>query len=184
MSKYNELMSQEWDKHKIDNRLDRILMDIKKEDPTDLLVRQLNNLDTQLMEIMRYSEKNCNTISRHCIDPWSPKLKELSREIRYLIVQIKHTIRDKLSLSVVDYMTQVNALNEKLKTKRNGYRTFIKQAAAHREIHLDERAQHHILLGKNRSVASENKRLKNIEIQNARSSMSLIMNDVIPRLTF
>ena len=124
---YNKLMKQEWDKHKIDSRLERVLMNIKKEGPTEELIKKLNILDTQITEIMRYCEKNCTTISRHCLDPWSPKLKELSREIRYIIVQIKHTIRDVQSRSVVECMTKVSSLNNRLKLKRNEYREFIKR---------------------------------------------------------
>ena len=146
---YNKLMKQGWDKHNIDSRLECILMNIKDEGPTDELIKKLNNIDTQITEIMRFCEKNCTTISRHCVDPWSPRLKELSRKIRYIIVQIKKTIRDELKLSVVDCMKKIGALNNRLKAKRKEYREFLRKAAAHRELHLDERAQHHVMLGKN-----------------------------------
>ena len=165
VQQYNKLFTQEWDKHRIDNRLETILMRIKKEGPTAELIKRLNNIDTQITEIMRFSEKKCSTISRHCVDPWSPQLKELSREIRYLIVQIKHTIRDEMSRSIVTCMHKVSNLNERLRFKRKEYREYIKKAAAHREMHLDERAQHHVMLGKYLSAASEIKRLKHIEVQ-------------------
>ena len=162
---YNKLLKQEWEKHNIDSRLERILMNIKEDGPTDALIKKLNNIDSQITEIMRYIEKNCTTISRHCVDPWSPKFKELSREIRYITVQIKNTIRDELKISVVDCTTKVGDLSEKIKVKRSEYRDSIKKAVAHRELHLDERAQHHVMLGKNHSAAGEIKRLKNIETQ-------------------
>ena len=162
---YNKLFQKEWDHHKIDKKLDSIAMSIKSQGPTEDNVLRLNNLDSQITDIMKYSEKNCTTISRHCTDPWSPKLKEISREIRYIIVRIKKSIREHMGKSLVDGMHFMTNLYNQLKEKRKEYREFIKKAAAHREHHLDERAQHHVMIGKNHSAASEIKRLKHIEVQ-------------------
>ena len=93
---------------------------------------------------MRYAEKNCTNISRHAVDPWSPKVRDLARDIRYLTVQIKHTLRDTLQISLVDCMDKLNRLYIKLSAKRKAYREYIKNAAAHRALHIDERAQFHV----------------------------------------
>ena len=165
VQEYNKFMQQEWDKHKIDERLQKLSDAIKRDGMTDDHAKRLNNIDQQITEIMRFSEKNCTSITRHSRDPWSPKLKELAREIHYLLVQIRHTIRDLFPVSVVDGMDEVSRLHAKLHTKRKTYRDYIKKAAAHRKMHLEERANYHVELGKNSNAASEIKRLSNIEQQ-------------------
>lgn len=162
---YHKLLKHEWEHHKVDSRLEFLIACINREGMTYDNARRLNNLDNQITEILRYSEKNCTTIFRYAKDPWSPKLKELAREIRYIIVNIKNTIRDSLDMSMVDCMTRVTQLHDKLGRKRKEYREFIKQAEAQRKIHLDERAAYHVELGKNSNAANEVKRLKNIEQQ-------------------
>lgn len=81
---------------------------------------------------MKYSEKNYANVSRHCVDPWSPRLKELARKIRYTIVQIKKVLRDVLPVSIVEGISKITTLHEQLKKTRSKYREFIKKAAAHR----------------------------------------------------
>ena len=163
VQKYNKLLEEEWDLHKIDLRLQTLADDFKNEGPNIENVKRLNDLDQHITDIMRYSEKNCTTISRHAKDPWSPKLKEVAREIRYLIVEIKNCIRDKFPISLVECMEKITTLQLRLNRKRNEYRDFLKSAAAYRELHLDEQAQYHVEIGKNSKKASEVKRLKHIE---------------------
>ena len=165
VKEYHKLLTEEWTTHKIDTRLQTLSDDFKKDGPTSENVKRLNDLDQHITDIMRYSEKNCTTISRHAKDPWSPKLKELAREIRYLVMEIKNCIRDKLPISLVDCMERITSLHLRLNRKRKEYREFLKSAKAHRELHLDERAQYHVDIGKNKKKGSEIKRLKNIEQQ-------------------
>ena len=70
-----------------------------------------------------------------------------------------------LPTSLIDFISQVTKLNDDLTKKRTEYREFIKKAAAHRILHLEERAEHYVLLGRNKKVASEVKRLSHIEQQ-------------------
>ena len=176
---YNKLIEEEWDNHKIDRRLDSIADDFKKDGPTVENVKRLNDLDQHITDIMRYAEKNCTNISRHASDPWSPRLKELARQIRYLVIEIKNCIRDILPTSLVDCMSRVNILHLKLTQKRQEYREFIKRTRAHRDIHLDERAQYHIDIGKNSNNVSEVKRLKNIKQQKSDSvKINFTINEI------
>ena len=165
VQEYGKLVKEEWDNHKLDKRLTNIARDFREEGPTPANIKRLNDIDQHITDIMRYGEKNCTTITRHATDPWSPKLKELAREIRYLTIEIKNTIRDILSISMIEYMDRVTHLYTKLSNKRTEYRKFIKNAAEHRVMHLEERAQFHVDIGKNSNKASEVKRLKNIEQQ-------------------
>ena len=124
---YNKKLKHQWDHHKIDEKLASIIRAINAEGPTPALIKRLNNLDSQISDIMKSSEKQCTNISRHCIDPWSPRLKELARKIRYLLVHIKNTLRDVLPVSLVECMTKVNELNKQLVATRKEYREFIKK---------------------------------------------------------
>ena len=180
VQEYHKLIKDEWDNHKIDARLGSIADDFKKDGPTEANVKRLNDLDRHITDIMRYGEKNCTSISRHAKDPWSPKLKEIAREIRYLVIEIKNCIRDTLPVSIVDCMARVNLLHLKLTRKKKEYREYIRSAQAHREIHLDERAQYHVQIGKNSNKASEIKRLKNIEQQ---KNDSVIINFTINEIS-
>ena len=99
---------------------------IKRDGMTEENLQRLNNIDNQITDIMRFSEKNCTKITRHARDPWSPKLKELAREIRYIVVQIRHSLRDLLPVSIVECMEKVKNLHIKLTLKKKEYRDFIK----------------------------------------------------------
>ena len=179
MKEYNKLVKQEWDNHKIDMRLSTLTNDIKNEGPTPHNVKRLNNIDRHITDIMRFAEKKCTTINRHAVDPWSPKLKELAREIRFFVIQIKNTLRDVIPVSLVDGITKLTTLHAKLGAKRREYRGFLKNAATHRKKHLDERAEYHVEIGKNSSKAGEVKRLKNIEQQKQDSiKIQFTINDI------
>ena len=145
---YHKMIQREWETHKIETRLQKIADTIKRDGMTDENLTRLNNIDQQLTDIMRFSEKKCTAMSKHTRDPWSPKLKEIAREIRYLMVQIRHTLRDLLPVSVVECMVEVTKLHTTLATKRKEYREFIKTAEEHRKMHLDERANYHVEIGK------------------------------------
>ena len=80
---YNKILEREWKNHKIEKRLQLLVDLIKCEEMTEDNIRKLYIIDQQITEIMRYSEKSCTTITRHTRDPWSPKLKEIAREIRF-----------------------------------------------------------------------------------------------------
>lgn len=69
VEEYNKLLKEEWDNHKIDRRLDTLIQDFKQEGATKSNIKRLNDLDRHITDIMRYSEKNCTTISRHAKDP-------------------------------------------------------------------------------------------------------------------
>ena len=162
---YQKNLSQQWKIHKIDERLKEIISLFYSIGLTDGNIKALNGIDNQITEIMRFLEKNCSKISRHAIDPWSPGLRSLAREIRFLIIKIKNTLRDMVPTSMVKSLNKVNTFSEKLKEKRTEYRVYLKNAAAHRKTHLDERAQYHSEQNPRTTKASEVKRLKNIEVQ-------------------
>ena len=165
VKEYHRLLEDEWKNHKIDERLQKIADTIKRDGMTNENLKRLNNIDNQITDIMRHSEKKCTKISRHARDPWSPQLKELAREIRYITVQIRKTLRDLMPISIVECMGKVNSYHLQLTEKRKEYREFIKKANVHRKMHLEERAQYHVSIGKNSNAAGEVKRLSNIEQQ-------------------
>ena len=176
---YNKIIEREWTNHKIEKRLQLLVDLIKCEGMTEDNIRKLNIIDQQITEIMRYSEKRCTTITRHARDPWSPKLKEIAREIRFITMKIRKILRELMPVSIVDCMHKVNTYHNQLKEKRTEYREFIKKADAHRKLHLEERAQYHVDIGKNHNTASEIKRLSNIEQQKQDSvKINFTINDV------
>lgn len=104
-------------------------------------------------------------MSRYATDPWSPGLKRLAREIRYLVIHIKNTLRDVMPQSIVRCINIVSALRKQLQLKRKEYREYVRNAVAHRKAHLEERAQYHAEMNPNTTKPSEIKRLSHIETQ-------------------
>ena len=55
---YNRLIEKQWDDHKIEEKLDKIKFTIRRDGVTADIIDRINNLDQQITDIMRNSEKN------------------------------------------------------------------------------------------------------------------------------
>ena len=72
VTKYMKRLEEEWDKHQIDAKYEKLLeMDCKDASSFEM---ELNKLDQQITELMVYAERKCTLLSSHHLDSWSPKL--------------------------------------------------------------------------------------------------------------
>ena len=56
---------------------------------SESFIKDLNKVDNQITQIMRFSEKNCTKLSRHGIYQWSYQLSEAVKKKRKILRDLR-----------------------------------------------------------------------------------------------
>lgn len=119
VQKYNDIVSKGWTDHNIESRLNSLINLILNEGmiPTNEL--SLNNIDSNITEILRHAEKKCCRVHRHCDSEWSVIFGNLLKDVHKARNDKNKASRRQPEESHTEGMERfkkaVNTYNEKVK---------------------------------------------------------------------
>ena len=89
VDKYCEQMKDWWFLYNIKEKVDKLEYLLNQNGKSAETVRLINNIDNQIMEIMRCSEKKCCKIGRHATLSWSASFGKTLKKERHIKCQLK-----------------------------------------------------------------------------------------------
>ena len=119
VQKYNDIVSKGWTDHNIESRLNSLINLILNEGMTPTNELSLNNIDSNITEILRHAEKKCCRVHRHCDSEWSVIFGNLLKDVHKARNDKNNASRRQPEESHTEGMERfkkaVNTYNEKVK---------------------------------------------------------------------
>ena len=84
VQKYSDIVFTLWEEYHITDRISHIKHTSNNCKLSPELIQDLNKIDDDIQMILSRGEKGCCNTSRHCVDSWSPQLKQSLRSLRQL----------------------------------------------------------------------------------------------------
>ena len=162
VDKYCEQMKDRWFLYNIKEKVDQLEDTLKKKGKSVETTNLMNNIDNQIQEIMRCSEKKCCKIGRHANFSWSAAFGKALKKERHLLCQLK---REALK-SAFQYTTaKIKLLLSELRAVRKQLKEIKKDDISFRDKHLNECARRALASSSAKNIESIIKQLKHIEKQ-------------------
>jgi len=165
-NKYIATLKSLWHHHKMDRKCNSIKEYAKSDKPdAELLTTRLNNVDNEISQILRCSEKGCCRVGRQATRDWSPKLARLIKLERQKAKDLKNLKRCQLKEATATRTLQIKFDFQELKSIRKELKKAMESSEELRKIHIKELAEEKIKLNPNKDYQKEVKQLLHIEEQ-------------------
>ena len=135
LKKYHEQVTKQCRMHKLQHQFDALKEAFKMYGKDQSNIKRLNKLDSLITRILKSAEKKCSKASRHCIDDWSPELRQVYRSKRNISQQILKIKRSPRQNKVV-----LESLITQRREIRQRARAIKKDSVHYREKYLQELA--------------------------------------------
>ena len=164
MEKYLAKLSQKWEEHKIEERIQRIEEVLIHTATKDQVEKALNDVDELITGLMRYAEKQCAKTGKSHTLPWSPDLHYSILHVRECTAAVKEALYIEPHQSITEQLAIYQAAEVELQEAKASYKSIKEEAQNHRKKFMDEKiAFYHKKTGK--TAGSILKSLKHIEEQ-------------------
>ena len=133
---YIKAISKGYKHYRIRARLRRVTKSLKKQGATSQNVIALNQLDSDITQLMQSAEKSCSNVNKQCKSPWSPTLKVAISEYR----RSKRIVKKLRKSSSSDPGSLEQAIHKR-RLARSHYKNVLSQSATYREQFLLHQAE-------------------------------------------
>ena len=162
VDKYCAQMKDRWFLYNIketNDQLEDLLKNDRKKDDT---IQLINNVDNQIQEIVRCSEKKCCKIGRHANVSWSVDFGKTLKKERHIKCQLK---REALKSSFQYTTKKIKSLLVELKIVRKELKKIKEDDISFRDRHLNECAKRALATSSAKNIDGGVKQLKHIQKQ-------------------
>jgi len=141
-----KLFQQEWESRKIKEKYMSLVENSFFIDDIDAYKEQINNLDSEITEIMIRAEIKCTAMASHHLDVWTPELIAAMKNKRYWKTQLTKAQKLPFKLVIVDSLNNYKEVHSKYTEATKEYSKLCKTAKDDRKFFLQERAKYAALL--------------------------------------
>ena len=128
VQKYKEIVFDMWENKHITSNIETIQNLLHTQGPTPANIARLNQIDEDIQHILSTGEKGCCKANRHCVDHWSPKLKESLRSLRHIKGLIRKCRKNKSNhKQLLHYIKERRLANERLRECKKMMLLFVKR---------------------------------------------------------
>ena len=159
-----ESLKNNWEEHKIEKKYTKLLTSFKTNGPTQSNIKDLNNLDKQITEMMIHAETKCTNVSSHHPDFWSPDLSAAIKNRRFWRAEKRRASKVKIGQSLFDAIENFKTACRHLKEAEKKYNEIVKDSKSIRVEFLQKLAAD-LAVEKGTEASNELKKLIHIEKQ-------------------
>ena len=165
VEKYMETIKQKWEENKFEERYCRIAKAFADNGVNEENIRDLNNLDKQITEVMIQAEKKCSKIPTCKLYAWSTKLKNAMKKLVDAKTARTKAKKIRTGDNIEEAMTKFKTKDEEWKQAKLECKEVQKRDKLERTTHIDECAAKNVENDPTLKLSKEIRRLKHIESQ-------------------
>lgn len=162
VKQYIEYAKQQWEDHSIRAKISQIEEYLHESDVDDFIEKALNNLDSQIQEILSAAEKRCCKVPSTGKLQWSIRLEKVLKRIRQCKLDLRYLGDSGDHGCGQNYKTKAKPILDQLREARKEFRTVKSKDVDIRKTQMNDQAEE---IQKNNPKAKKVKVLKQLSHQ-------------------